>query len=142
MKLHHVGIVVRELEEAVERFRLLGFRETARGFAEAFGVAISWLEPKGQANAEGVEAPALELLQPLGDGPVRRFLEKRGEGLHHVAFAVPSIESKLEELKAQGVPLVDEAPREGFRGHKVAFVHPRGFHGVLVELVEGPEPDG
>ncbi len=141
MKLHHVGIVVRELEEAVERFRLLGFRETARGFAEAFGVAISWLEPKHSPEVEA-EAPALELLQPLGDGPVRRFLEKRGEGLHHVAFAVPSIESKLKELKAQGVPLVDEAPREGFRGHKVAFVHPRGFHGVLVELVEEPRPGG
>jgi len=131
MKLHHVGIAVRELEEAVERFRLLGFRETARGFVEAFGVAVSWLESKHSS-----EAPALELLQPLGDGPVRRFLEKRGEGLHHVAFAVSNIENALEELKAQGVPPVDEAPREGFRGHKVAFVHPRGFHGVLVELVE------
>lgn len=127
MKLHHIGIAVEELEEAVERFGLLGLRETARGIVEEFSVAVSWL---------GEETPKLELIQPLGEGPIQKFLEKRGEGLHHLAYAVPDIEKALQELKSRGVKLIDEAPRPGFGGHRVAFLHPKGFHGVLLELVE------
>ena len=130
MKLHHIGIAVQELEEAVERFRLLGFKETARGIVEEFHVAISWL---------GEQPPKLELIQPLGQGPVQKFLEKRGEGLHHLACAVPDIEKALEDLKAGGVQLIDEKPRLGFGGHRVAFLHPKSFSGVLIELVEEPE---
>lgn len=132
MKLHHIGIAVEELEEAVGRFGLLGLRETARGIVPEYRVAVSWL---------GTGRPKLELIQPLGEGPVRTFLEKRGEGLHHLAFAVPDIEKALGELKAQGVRLIDEEPRAGFGGHRVAFVHPKGFHGVLVELVEEKEAE-
>jgi methylmalonyl-CoA/ethylmalonyl-CoA epimerase len=128
MKLHHIGIAVRELEEAVVRYQLLGLKETARSIVEEFRVAVSWL---------GDEFPKLELIQPLGEGPVQRFLETRGEGLHHVAYAVPDIEAALEDLKSKGIPLVDERPRPGFGGHRVAFLHPREFAGVLVELVEG-----
>jgi methylmalonyl-CoA/ethylmalonyl-CoA epimerase len=127
MKLHHIGIAVRELEEAVERFRLLGLKETARGIVEEFQVAVSWL---------GEEFPKLELIQPLGQGPVQKFLERKGEGLHHLAYAVPDLEAALEELKAGGVQLIDEKPRLGFGGHQVAFLHPKSFGGVLVELVE------
>ena len=130
MKLHHIGIAVRELEEAVERFRRLGLKETARGIVEEFQVAVSWL---------GEQPPKLELIQPLGPGPVQKFLEKRGEGLHHLAYAVPDIDKALEELKAGGVQLVDEKPRSGFGGHRVAFLHPKSFGGVLIELVEESE---
>ncbi len=133
MRLHHIGIAVEELEEAVARFGLLGLKETARGIVEEFRVAVSWL---------GEEPPKLELIQPLGEGPVQTFLERRGEGLHHLAFAVPDVEKALQELQAQGARLVDEKPRPGFGGHRVAFVHPKGFHGVLVELVEDPSTDG
>lgn len=132
MKLHHIGIAVEELEEAVERFGLLGLKETARGIVEEYHVAVSWL---------GEKHPKLELIQPLGDGPIQKFLEKRGEGLHHLAFAVPDIEQALNELKARGVRLIDDKPRAGFGGHRVAFVHPKGFHGVLVELVEDRSTD-
>lgn len=136
MKLHHIGIAVEELEEAVERFGLLGLKETARGIVEEFSVAVSWL-----GGTPSQPQPQLELLQPLGEGPIRRFLERRGEGLHHLAFAVPDLEKALEELQAQGIQLIDEKPRPGFGGHRVAFVHPRSFHGVLVELVERAEEE-
>ena len=78
----------------------------------------------------------LELIQPLGEGGVQKFLEKNGEGLHHIAFAVEDIEKSLSELQDAGFELIDKSPREGFGGHKVAFVHPKEFSGVLVELVE------
>jgi len=127
MKLHHIGIAVRELEEAVERFSLLGFKETARGIVEVFNTAISMVQS---------EETQLEFLQPLGTGPVQKFLEKRGEGLHHIAFAVEDLERALNQLKDRGVKLIDEEPRRGFGGHRVAFLHPKSFGGVLIELVE------
>jgi len=127
MKLHHIAIAVRELEEAVARLRALGLREGERGVVEEFKVAVSMI-PLGDIK--------LELLQPLGEGPVQRFLEKRGEGLHHLALAVEDIESALSDLKAKGVRLIDERPRPGFGGHLVAFLHPESFGGVLIELVE------
>lgn len=127
MRLHHIGIAVKELEEAIERFRALGLKETARGIVEEFKVAVSMMAV-GEAK--------LEFLQPLGESPMQRFLEKRGEGLHHIAFAVKDINKSLSTLQAQGVELIDLAPRVGFGGHRVAFLHPKSFGGVLVELVE------
>ncbi len=128
MKLHHIGIAIKELEEAVERFRALGLKETERGIVEEFQVAISMI-PAGEVK--------LEFLQPLGEGPIQKFLERRGEGLHHLAFAVEDLDQALSTLKAQGVQLLDEKPRTGFGGHRVAFLHPKSFGGVLIELVEG-----
>ena len=79
----------------------------------------------------------VQLLQPLGDDtPVGRFLATRGEGLHHVALAVADIEQALEHLKREGARLVDEEPRIGGGGNRIAFVHPKAFAGTLVELVE------
>lgn len=127
MKLAHIAIAVRELEEAVARFRALGLKEGERAVAEEFKVAVSMI-PLGNVK--------LELLQPLGEGPVQKFLERRGEGLHHIAFAVEDIERALADLKAKGVQLIDEHPRVGFGGHRVAFLHPKSFGGVLIELVE------
>jgi methylmalonyl-CoA/ethylmalonyl-CoA epimerase len=131
MKLHHVGIAVHDIEQALVPFQLLGLRESEHGIAEAFNVAISMVRV-GEAR--------LEFLQPLGEGPIKKFLEKHGEGLHHIAFAVSDIERTLADLKRQGTKLIDETPRSGFGGHRVAFVHPRNFNGVLVELIEDRNP--
>jgi len=130
MRLHHVGIAVRDLEAARARYALLGYRLAEKGEVPEQGVRVYWLEPEG-------DGPALELLAPTApETPVGRFLEKRGEGVHHLAFATQEIEATLARLKAEGLPLVDEIPRVGFGGHRVSFVHPRAFLGVLVELVE------
>ena len=128
MKLHHVGIAVHDLERALAPYhQMLGLRETERGVVEAFNVTISMVQV-GEAR--------LEFLQPLGEGPIKRFLDRHGEGLHHIAFAVSDIEQALADLKRQGVKLIDEVPRSGFGGHRVAFIHPHSFNSVLVELVE------
>ena len=82
----------------------------------------------------------IELVQPTHpDSPVGKFLEKRGEGFHHVAFQVEDLEAALIELKENGVELIDEEPRIGAGGTRMAFLHPKGAHGVLTELVELPE---
>lgn len=127
MKLHHIGIVVKELEDALKQYEQLGLKESERGIVEAFNVAISMI-PAGETK--------LELIQPLGEGGVQKFLKKHGGGLHHIALAVESIEESLSQLRDAGFELIDKEPREGFGGHKVAFIHPKEFSGVLVELVE------
>jgi methylmalonyl-CoA/ethylmalonyl-CoA epimerase len=131
--LHHVGIAVADLGAAVERWRnLLG--------AE--------IEAEEEVPSQGVRAVALttgagrvELLSALdADTPVGRFLERRGEGMHHVAFSVDDVAAELALLRGKGATLIDEEPRQGLYG-PVAFVHPETMGGVLVELVgrEGPE---
>jgi methylmalonyl-CoA epimerase len=127
MKLHHVGIAVTNAEEAAKRFGGLLKLERGRCYElPEFGVKALFL-PVGDSN--------LELLEPLGDAStVARFLEKRGEGVHHLCFEVDDIEKSLQEFRAQGAKLIDEKPRPGAGGHLVAFVHPKSAHGVLVEL--------
>jgi LAO/AO transport system kinase len=127
VKIHHVGIAVRSLEEAANRFGgLLGLERGAWYELPEFGVKALFL-PVGEGN--------LELLEPLGaDSTVASFLEKRGEGMHHVCFEVDDIERSLADFAAQGAKLIDEKPRPGAGGHLVAFVHPKSCHGVLVEL--------
>ena len=128
MELHHVGVAVPELAEAAERYRALGYRIVAEETLPDQGVRAAML----QSGASRVE-----LLEPLGpETTVGRFLQKRGPGLHHLAFATPDLARTLAELAAAGAPLIDREPRRGFGGHLVAFVHPRGFGGVLVEFVE------
>ena len=127
MELHHIGIAVHDLDRALEQWKLLGLEEHDRRVVEDFNVEV------GMVDVGDVE---LEYIQPLGAGPIQTFLEDDGEGLHHVALQVTDIEAQLDDLKRQGVRLVDEAPRPGFRGNRVAFLHPKGFNGVLVELVE------
>jgi methylmalonyl-CoA/ethylmalonyl-CoA epimerase len=129
MRLHHVGIAVEDLEEAKARYLLLGFRVEAEGEVAAQGVWVAMLKGEGEV--------LLELLAPLGpDTPVGRFLQKRGPGLHHLAFATERIEEDLARLRGEGARLIDEAPRPGFGGHRVAFLHPTSGLGVLWELVE------
>jgi methylmalonyl-CoA/ethylmalonyl-CoA epimerase len=130
-EIDHVGIAVRSLEEAVERYRsVLGAEPVHRERMEGDGVDEALFR---------IGTSYVQLLGPTGpDTPVGRFLEKRGEGVHHVGYRVRDAAAAVEALRAQGVPLVDERPRPGSRGTTVAFAHPRGFGGVLVELVEEP----
>jgi len=127
MKIHHVGIAVRSLDEASRRFgSLLGLQTAERYDLPEFGVAALFM-PVGGSN--------LELLEPLGDAStVGKFLERRGEGVHHICFEVDDIVASLRDFEEQGATLIDHEPRPGAGGHLVAFVHPKSSHGVLVEL--------
>jgi methylmalonyl-CoA/ethylmalonyl-CoA epimerase len=131
--VHHVGIAVDDLETAVERYRrTLGIEPTHRERIEDQGVEEVLFDVGGSA---------IQLLGALGpETPVGTFLEKRGPGVHHVAYGVEDVVATLERLRAEGVRLVDEAPRRGSRGTTIAFVHPSGMGGVLVELVQTGEP--
>lgn len=127
---HHVGIAVKRLAPAVERYRALGLDLEYEEDVPTAGVRVAFLEA-GSLH--------IELLEPQDpSGPVARFLAKRGEGLHHIAFATRDIPSELVRLEEEGFALVDRAPRPGARGRRVAFLHPRSAHGVLIELVEEP----
>jgi methylmalonyl-CoA epimerase len=127
--IDHVGIAVRNLDEATEHYRkTLGLEETHRETVEDQGVEEVLFK---------VGSSYVQLLAALGPNtPVGKFLERRGEGVHHVGYRVPSVAEALDHLRSEGVPLVDQTPRPGSRGTTVAFVHPKGFAGVLVELVE------
>ena len=130
-KIDHVGIAVPALAEARAAFEALGFHVEAVHDVPTEKVKAAFL-PVGDSH--------LELLEPLDPSSViARFLEKRG-GLHHVCVEVEDIEAALAELKARGVRLVDESPRVGAGGCRVAFVHPRAAAGVLVELKEAARP--
>lgn len=127
----HVGIAVRDLDAAVLHYgRTLGIGPVHRETLEVQGVEAVFLE---------VGRSAIELMAPLRpDSPVGRFLARRGEGFHHIAYRVDDLPATLARLDAEGVRLVDREPREGSRGTRIAFVHPSAFGGVLVELVEVP----
>jgi methylmalonyl-CoA/ethylmalonyl-CoA epimerase len=127
--LDHVAIAVADLDEAIARF------------GAQYGVAPMYREVVTEQGVEEAMLPVggsfVQLLQPLGpDTPVGRFLAARGEGMHHIAFAVADIEAALAHLAEQGARLVDETPRLGGRGARIAFVHPKAMAGTLVELVE------
>ena len=131
--IHHVGIAVRDLRAAVERYAVLvGGEVDHEAVVPEQGV---------RAIALRVGAgPLLELLEPtVADTPVGRFIERRGEGMHHVAYEVRGIQAQLDRLRAAGVQLIDETPRTGLFGLQVAFILPEAAMGCLVELVEPKE---
>lgn len=129
--IDHVGIAVDDLEASVERYRrLLGVEPVHRERVEDQGV---------EEVLFAAGSSYLQLLGSLGpETPVGRSLASRGPGLHHIAYRVADIDAALEHLRAEGVRLIDEAPRPGSRGTSIAFVHPRSMQGVLVELVQEP----
>jgi methylmalonyl-CoA/ethylmalonyl-CoA epimerase len=132
--IDHVGIAVRDLEAAIQEY------------GRAFGIApVRRERVEDQGVDEALFAIGSSYIQLLGatgpDTPVGKFLERRGEGVHHVGYRVSDLGATLDALRAAGVPLIDERPRPGSRGTMVAFVHPKGFRGVLVELVQEGEPD-
>jgi methylmalonyl-CoA/ethylmalonyl-CoA epimerase len=128
-KVDHIGIVVRSLDEVIPFYRdHLGLPLSRIEAVPAQAVRIAFL-PVGESE--------VELLEPTDpDGSVAGYLEKRGESMHHICFEVEDIEGALAELKAQGVRLIDEQPKVGSHGQKMAFIHPKSTHGVLIELYE------
>jgi methylmalonyl-CoA/ethylmalonyl-CoA epimerase len=124
-----VAIAVNDLEESVARYRdRYNIEPLYREVVEDQGVEEAMIPVGGSF---------VQLLMPLNpETPVGRFLSKSGEGLHHIAFAVASIEAALEHLEAEGAHLIDGSPRVGSRGSRIAFVHPGDLSGTLIELVE------
>jgi methylmalonyl-CoA/ethylmalonyl-CoA epimerase len=131
-RIDHVGVAVKDLDGAIALYE------------GTFGMPLSHRET---VEAQGVEAALLdvgdghiELLRPLGpDTPVGKFVAKRGEGIHHVAYAVADIDAALEELRSRGIELIDSEARVGIRSSRVAFLHPRSTGSVLTELIEPAE---
>jgi len=129
LQIDHVGIAVADMDAALARYQdMLGVTASTRKTMEKDGIEAAMLD-LGHTHVELV-APS----RP--DSAISRFLEKRGEGMHHVAYRVDDIRAALAEARAQGAQLLDEEPRVGVMGHLVAFIHPRAFVGVLTELVE------
>lgn len=130
MKVDHIGIATRSIEESLKFWRdALGLEVRHTETVDEQGVHVAML-PAGE--------PRVELLEPTGPAsPVAKFLEKRGPGIHHVAVRVDDIRAALARLKSEGARLIDEEPRVGAGGCLVAFVHPAASGGVLLELVEG-----
>lgn len=128
-RLEHVAIAVPDLEAAVQVYTaVLGRAAAGREEVESEGVRVAFFE---------LDGPRLELLEPTGaDTTIGRFLERHGPGLHHLAIEVPEIEAAIERCRAAGLETVGEAPRKGAGGRKVAFLHPGGTGGVLLELSE------
>jgi len=128
-RIDHIGVAVEDLDEAVGLYRdRLGMELQHRETVEEQGV---------EAVLLAVGESHVELLRPLGpDTAVGRFLERGGPGLHHVAYGTDDVAAALEALRAAGLRLIDEHPRAGIRGTRVAFVHPQSTGGVLTELVE------
>lgn len=128
-QIHHLGMVVADLEEA------------CRPYLEGLGFSRGEPELLEEVEALFVSGPGvrIELMRPLTpDSSVGRFLERRGQGFHHVAYRVEDLRLALEQARRAGLELVDQQPRPGALGTQVAFLHPRSLGGVLTELVEDP----
>ncbi len=132
-KIHHIGVAVRKLEEAIPFYR------------DVLGLPLVGIEevPDQKIRTAVFRAgeTAIEVLESTApEGPVGRFIEKNGEGIHHVCFAVDDAAAALSRAKAKGVRLIDEAPRQGVHGMKIGFLHPKATFGVLTEFAqEGPK---
>ncbi len=127
-RVHHIAIVVNDIETALRVYR------------DALGLPLSHVEAIPEQDVKVAFLPAgdseIELVEPINpDSGVAKFLAKRGEGIHHICLEVHDLEATLAELAAQGVELIDRVPRRGAYG-RVAFIHPKGAHGVLIELLE------
>lgn len=129
MKIDHIGIAVRNLSEAIKTFEAIGFELEEIEEVKEQKVKVAML-PVGESRIELLEAIS-------DDSAIAKFLASRGEGIHHIAINVENIESALKKAKDSGVKLIDEVPRIGAGGKKVAFLHPKSTHGVLIEFVEG-----
>jgi len=131
-KIDHIGIAVRSIEKTSELLNnILGLKVAGEEIVEEQKVKVAFL-PLGDSELELLESTSPE-------GPIARFIEKKGEGIQHIAFRVDNIEKVLEELKKERVRLIDEKPRYGAGGAKIAFLHPKGTNGLLIELCERNE---
>jgi methylmalonyl-CoA/ethylmalonyl-CoA epimerase len=129
LKVDHIGIAVQSIEATKKLYHdILGLEHAGCETVAEQKVTTAFF-PVGDTEVELLESTA-------PDGPIAGFLEKRGEGVQHIAFRVANIEEALAELKAKGIRLIDEKPRKGAGGAKIAFLHPKSTYGVLVELCE------
>ncbi len=130
--IEHLGIAVANLEESIKYYeQVLGFKCYSIEEVKDQKVKTAFFKV-GQTKIE-----LLESTSP--DGPIGKFLEKKGEGIHHIAFAVEGLQESLNELQVKGVKLIDETPRAGAEGLNIAFLHPKSTYGVLTELCEEPK---
>lgn len=129
LKIDHLGIAVKSIDEGKNFWTDVLGLEFAGSETVAEQKVNTGFFPVGESEVELLESTA-------PDGPIAKYLEKKGEGIQHVAFRVENIEKALEELKDKGIRLIDEKPRKGAGGAKIAFLHPRSTQGVLVELCE------
>jgi len=132
-ELHHVGIVVADIGSAAAKYAALGFPGGERfEMTEQGVIAVTYHTGHGY----------VELIQPTNpDGAIAKYLAKRGEGMHHVAYRVADLEGTLARLAVEGIRLIDTAARKGAHGWRIAFVHPESCNGVLTELVDDRPPD-
>jgi len=129
LKVDHIGIAVQSITETKKLYQdLLGLEHAGNETVAEQKVTTAFF-PVGDTEVELLESTA-------ADGPIAKYLEKRGEGVQHIAFRVENIEEALIELKAKGIRLIDEQPRKGAGGAKIAFLHPKSTYGVLIELCE------
>ncbi|MDK2919433.1 MAG: methylmalonyl-CoA/ethylmalonyl-CoA epimerase [Candidatus Petromonas sp.] len=132
LKVDHIGIAVKNLDETLKFYtEALGLELHGTETVEEQKVKVAFL-PVGDTEVELLESTA-------PDGPIARFIEKKGEGIQHVAFRVENIEEAIAHMKEKGFRMIDEKPRYGAGGAKIAFMHPKSSHGVLVELSEREE---
>jgi methylmalonyl-CoA/ethylmalonyl-CoA epimerase len=132
LKVDHIGVAVSSIDAAKQLYSgLLGLSHAGSETVAEQKVTTAFF-PVGDTEVELLEST-------LPDGPIAKYLEKKGEGVQHVAFRVENIEEALAELKAKGVQLIDEKPRRGAGGAKIAFLHPKSTFGVLIELCEREE---
>ncbi|WP_214321551.1 methylmalonyl-CoA epimerase [Nonomuraea sediminis] len=138
MRIDHIGIACHDLEEKIALFSsLFDLEVVAREVNEEQGVKEAMLHI---ADGEG-GGSYIQLLEPLSaDSPVGKYLAKRGEGVHHVAFGVPDVAQAMEQIGEKGVRLLDERPRHGSMGSSIAFLHPKDVGGMLTELVQAARP--
>lgn len=130
--IEHIGIAVKNLDESIKFYEdILGLKCYAVEEVADQKVKTAFFQI-GQTKIE-----LLESTDP--DGPIGKFIEKRGEGIHHIAFAADKLESSLQSLKEKGIKLIDEKPRKGAEGLNIAFLHPKSTNGVLTELCEHPD---
>lgn len=128
-KIDHIGIAVSNLEESIKFYEdILGLKIEGEEVVEEQKVKVAFL-PIGDTEIELLEATT-------SDSPVAKFIENKGQGVQHIAFKVNNIEKALEDMKAKGIRLIDEKPRYGAGGARIAFLHPKGTNGVLIELCE------
>lgn len=128
-KIDHIGIAVRSIEEALPFYKdILNLKYIGTEEVESQQVKVAFLSA-GETK--------IELLEPMSlESPLEKFLQKKGEGIHHVAFGVDDLSARLADLKTRGIPLIDEVPREGAANSQIAFIHPKAATHVLVELCE------
>ncbi|WP_110111249.1 methylmalonyl-CoA epimerase [Bacillus sp. CGMCC 1.16541] len=128
-KVDHIGVAVQSIREALPFYeKTLGLSFIGEEVVETQQVKVAFLQA-GETK--------IELLEPLSsDSPIQKFLDKKGEGIHHVAFGVTSIKERIAQLKTEGIRMIDEQPRKGAAGANIAFMHPASTKGVLYELCE------